>query len=58
MESLQQAQDLGCSVLLVEQNIAQSFAVANRVYGMRRGAVVAEAPPTEFTRNYDLMEIM
>jgi ABC-type branched-chain amino acid transport systems, ATPase component len=59
MESLKTARDTaGCGVLLVEQNIAQSFAIADRVYGMRRGSVVAEAPPADFTKEYDLMEIM
>lgn len=59
MESLTSARDqYGCAVLLVEQNISQSFAVADRVYGMRRGSMIAEAPPGEFSEKYDLMEIM
>ena len=59
MESIATARyERGCAILLVEQNITQSFAIADRVYGMRRGSIVAEAPPAEFTDKYDLMEIM
>ena len=47
-----------CSVLLVEQNIAESLAIADRAYGMRRGEFVAASPAAEFTRRFDLMEIM
>lgn len=47
-----------CSVLLVEQNLSESLAVADRAYGMRRGEFVAEAPAAEFTDRVDLMEIM
>lgn len=59
MESISLARDQrGCAILLVEQNVAQSFAIADRVYGMRRGSVVAEAPPETFADTYDLMDIM
>lgn len=59
MASLTSARDhYGCAVLLVEQNISESFAVADRVYGMQRGSMIAEAPPEEFSEKYDLMEIM
>ena len=47
-----------CSVLLVEQNIVESLAIADRAYGMRRGEFVAESVAAEFTRRFDLMEIM
>ena len=47
-----------CSVLLVEQNVTESLAIADRAYGMRRGEIVAESPAAEFTRRFDLMEIM
>ena len=47
-----------CSVLLVEQNVTESLAIADRAYGMRRGEIVAESAATEFTRRFDLMEIM
>lgn len=47
-----------CSVLLVEQNIAASLAIADRAYGMRRGEFVAESAASEFTERFDLMEIM
>ena len=47
-----------CSVLLVEQNISESLAIADRAYGMRRGEFVAESKASEFTDRFDLMEIM
>lgn len=59
MESIALARDQrGCAILLVEQNVTQSFAIADRVYGMRRGSVVAEAPPETFADTYELMDIM
>lgn len=59
MQALKTVRDEhGCAVLLVEQNIEQSFAVADRVYGMRRGAIVADGHPDTFARDHDLMEIM
>ena len=47
-----------CSVLLVEQNISESLAIADRAYGMRRGEFVAASAAAEFTQRFDLMEIM
>jgi branched-chain amino acid transport system ATP-binding protein len=47
-----------CSVLLVEQNLVASLAIADRAYGMRRGEFVAESAASEFTQRFDLMEIM
>jgi branched-chain amino acid transport system ATP-binding protein len=47
-----------CSVLLVEQNLTESLAIADRVYGMRRGEFVAESAASEFTHRVDMMEIM
>ena len=59
MEALTEARSArGCSVLLVEQNIAESLAIADRAYGMRRGEFVAESAAAEFTQRFDLMEIM
>ncbi|MDB5827495.1 MAG: transporter related [Variovorax sp.] len=59
MEALTEARSArGCSVLLVEQNIAESLAIADRAYGMRRGEFVAASAATEFTQRFDLMEIM
>ena len=47
-----------CSVLLVEQNVTESLAIADRAYGMRRGEIVAESAAADFTGRFDLMEIM
>lgn len=47
-----------CSVLLVEQNVVESLAIADRAYGMRRGEIVAESAASEFAGRVDLMEIM
>ena len=47
-----------CSVLLVEQNVTESLAIADRAYGMRRGEIVAASAAAEFTQRFDLMEIM
>jgi branched-chain amino acid transport system ATP-binding protein len=59
MEDLADARaSRNCSVLLVEQNLAASLAIADRAYGMRRGEFVAQSAASEFTRRFDLMEIM
>jgi branched-chain amino acid transport system ATP-binding protein len=59
MADLAQARlNRNCSVLLVEQNIAESLATADRAYGMRRGEFVAASAAAEFTQRFDLMEIM
>lgn len=59
MADLAQARsNRSCSVLLVEQNIAESLAIADRAYGMRRGEFVAASAAAEFTQRFDLMEIM
>ena len=47
-----------CSVLLVEQNLTESLAIADRVYGMRRGEFVVESAASEFTHRVNMMEIM
>ena len=39
------AKDMAMAVLLVEQNLAEAFAVADRAYVMAGGAVVAEGTP-------------
>lgn len=59
MEDLADARaSRNCSVLLVEQNLAASLAIADRAYGMRRGEFVAESAASEFTQRFDMMEIM
>ena len=59
MEDLADARaSRNCSVLLVEQNLAASLAIADRAYGMRRGEFVAESAANEFTQRFDMMEIM
>ncbi|WP_284035601.1 ABC transporter ATP-binding protein [Neobacillus sp. 114] len=49
---------LGTSILIVEQNIDHLFRIANRVYGLRRGKIVAHDDSETFTQNYNLLEIM
>ena len=59
MADLSQARSgRNCSVLLVEQYIVQSLAIADRAYGMRRGEIVAASAASEFAQRFDLMEIM
>jgi branched-chain amino acid transport system ATP-binding protein len=39
--------ELGASVLLVEQNLKEAFRIADRAYVMAHGQIVAEGPPSE-----------
>ena len=47
----------GMSILLVEQNVGEAFAVADRVLVMRSGRMIAEGPPAEFRDHAKLMEL-
>jgi branched-chain amino acid transport system ATP-binding protein len=59
MEDLADARSSrNCSVLMVEQNLTASLAIADRAYGMRRGEFVAESAASEFTQHFDMMEVM
>jgi branched-chain amino acid transport system ATP-binding protein len=46
----------GVAVLLVEQNIAQAFAIAARAYVLEQGWIVAEGPPSELARDARIRE--
>ena len=55
VQALQQAR--GMAILLVEQNVGEAFAVADRVVVMRSGRTIAEGPPADFTDHAKLMEL-
>ena len=55
VQALQRAR--GMSILLVEQNVGEAFAVADRVLVMRSGRMIAEGPPDEFRDHAKLMEL-
>ena len=40
----------GCAVVIVEQDIVQALAVANRVYCLQEGRVTLSGKPQELTR--------
>ena len=44
----------GASILLVEQNLAFALRVADHVYVMSKGRIVADCPPEELRRRDDL----
>jgi branched-chain amino acid transport system ATP-binding protein len=44
----------GLAVMLVEQNVVQSLALAARAYVLENGAVVMQGPAAELARNPDL----
>lgn len=55
VQALQRAR--GMSILLVEQNVGEAFAVADRVLVMRSGRMIAEGPPSAFRDHAKLMEL-
>jgi branched-chain amino acid transport system ATP-binding protein len=46
----------GVAVLLVEQNIAQAFAIAARAYVLEQGRIVAEGTPADLARDARIRE--
>jgi branched-chain amino acid transport system ATP-binding protein len=49
--------DRGMSILLVEQNVREAFAVSDRVLVMKSGAFIFEGPPSELSDHARLMEL-
>ncbi|HZU04613.1 MAG TPA: ABC transporter ATP-binding protein [Chloroflexota bacterium] len=58
-ESIRQInQQWGAAILLVEQNLRQAFALAQRVYALRNGRVVYHGTPGELERDASLREAL
>jgi branched-chain amino acid transport system ATP-binding protein len=49
-------QQLGLSILLVEQNVKEAFKISDRVVVMRSGAIIHETSPHELADNKVLMQ--
>ncbi|OAE96340.1 ABC transporter ATP-binding protein [Bradyrhizobium centrolobii] len=49
-------QQLGLSILLVEQNVKEAFKISDRVLVMRSGAIIHETAPDELADNKVLMQ--
>ena len=49
-------QQLGLSILLVEQNVKEAFKISDRVLVMRSGAIIHETSPDELADNKVLMQ--
>jgi branched-chain amino acid transport system ATP-binding protein len=49
-------QQLGLSILLVEQNVKEAFKISDRVLVMRSGAIIHETCPAELADNRVLMQ--
>lgn len=49
-------QELGLSILLVEQNVKEAFKISDRVLVMRSGAIIHETLPKELADNKVLMQ--
>jgi branched-chain amino acid transport system ATP-binding protein len=47
LQAVRKAADNGVGVLLVEQHVRQALSIADRVYVMRRGAIVLQGPARE-----------
>ena len=45
----------GTSILLVEQNVTQALAIADRVYVLELGRIKAEGPAGEISRQVDIL---
>jgi branched-chain amino acid transport system ATP-binding protein len=56
LRAVRAAADEGIAALIVEQHIQQALKVADRVYVMRRGQIVLEAPAAELRENVSLIE--
>jgi branched-chain amino acid transport system ATP-binding protein len=50
-------QELGLSILLVEQNVKAALRISDRVVVMKSGAIIREARPEELEDNAKLMEL-
>jgi branched-chain amino acid transport system ATP-binding protein len=50
-------QQLGLSILLVEQNVKEAFKVSDRVAVMKSGAIIHEATPESLKDNQKLMQL-
>jgi len=46
----------GVAVLLVEQNVVQAFAIADRGYVLEQGRVVAEGAPAQLAQDPRIRE--
>jgi branched-chain amino acid transport system ATP-binding protein len=49
-------QELGLSILLVEQNVKEAFKISDRVVVMKSGAIIHETVPRELENNQLLMQ--
>jgi branched-chain amino acid transport system ATP-binding protein len=50
-------QQLGLSILLVEQNVKEAFKISDRVVVMKSGAIILEATPDSLKDNKTLMQL-
>jgi len=50
-EKFRQIRSQGIAIVIVEQDISQALAVADRIYCLRKGAVVLAGRPADFTRD-------
>src|SRR5690606_16202596 len=46
-ETIVKVRDLGCGVLLVEQNAGEALEISDRAYVMEQGQIVLDGPATE-----------
>ena len=54
---LRSLREKGLSIFLVEQNIAFSQELANRIYLMNKGEIVYESSPDEFRQNEEIKHL-
>lgn len=50
-------QQLGLSILLVEQNVKAAFKISDRVIAMKSGSIIRTARPDELSDNATLIEL-
>lgn len=56
-ELIQQLHDSGTTILLVEQNVTKSLAIADRAYLLHMGAVQSSGSPSELREQVDLESV-
>jgi branched-chain amino acid transport system ATP-binding protein len=56
MRCLREAADRGVAVIMVEQHVRRALTVSDRVYVLRRGRVVLEAPAADLRNRVEEIE--
>ena len=57
LELISKLRESGVTIMIIEHNIRAVFAWADRALVMHRGAKIAEGPPSEVTKNVQVISV-